>query len=340
MRPTLKDLAKASGVSLATIDRVLNERIGVRTDTIVKVNETIKQIGYQRNMQAANLARQKVYNFEFLLPCTGDLFLKELVAKIEDMNSTFAVEMTSAHAKQVPVEDPHSVANYLTSLNSDDIDGIAIMLPESPPVRDAISRLSERGIRVVQFLSGQPKVSEMDFVGIDNHAAGATAGNILGRFLGYSSGKILVISETMQSRDSIERRLGFDEIITQEFKHLEVLPSVETYGNATRTERVIKNSVQNNPDLCGVYIMNSEAELPVRAIEDMMDPNNLVMVAHERTSFTEAALKCDKLDAIIDQHTGHAVRSAIRIMRARCEQREPFASQETIRIEILLKQNL
>lgn len=340
MRPTTKDLAKAAGVSLATIDRVLNGRAGVKERTILKVNETIDKIGFVRNMHATSLARSKNYRFLFLLPRTGGGFLEELISRIDEANLSLSAEMTSAQSIQIDVNDPHVVANYLASLSTNDVEGVAIMAPESPQVRDAVARLAERGMEVVQFLSGQPKASEMDFVGIDNHAAGATAGNIMGRFLKPDYGKIMVISETMQSRDAVERRLGFDEIMTQQFTNFEILPSLETYGNENRTDRIIKQSFENNPELCGVYIMNSEAELPIVAINKVVDSNQPVIIAHERTTFTAEALRKGQLDAIIAQNTGHAVRSAIRIMRARSQQRAPFSSQETIRIEILLKQNL
>jgi len=340
MRPTAKDLAKAAGVSLATIDRVLNGRSGVKERTVAKVNEAIAEIGFERNLQAASLARNKDYRFQFILPDTGGRFLRELIMKIDEANNLFSSERVVAEAKQIAVNDPHSVANYLSSLSTDAFDGVAIMVPESPQVRDAISRLSERGMEVVMFLSGKPKAIDLDFVGIDNYAAGATAGNLLGRFLGLSRGKIMVISDTMQSRASIERRLGFDEIIASKFEALEVLPSLETYDNQDRTDLIIKKNFENNADICGVYIMNSEAEMPLHAIDSVLGSDRLISIAHERTSFTEEGLKSEKLDAIIAQHTGHAIRSAIRTMKARCEQRTPFASQETIRIEILLKQNL
>lgn len=340
MRPTTKDLAKQAGVSLATIDRVLNGRPGVKGQTIVKVNIAIEKIGFVRNAQAANLARNKDYKFYFILPQSGGRFLDELLSRIEETNQSLVTEMTTAEGVRIEANDPHAVANYLSSLSKEDVDGVAIMAPASPQLRDATTRLLERNIQAVQFLSGQPKATKIDFVGIDNHAAGATAGSLMGRFLGSKRGKILVVSETMQSRDAIERRLGFDEVLSEHFSGFQVLPSLETYGNENRTDQVIKQSIENNPDLCGVYIMSSEAELSVLAIERVIDPQMLVKIAHERTMFTEHALRDDQLDAIIAQNTGHAVRSAIRIMRARCEQRQPFTSQETIRIEILLKQNL
>ena len=325
---------------MATLDRVLNGRPGVRPNTIAKVNETIEAIGYERNIQAANLARKKNYVFEFVLPDTEGRFLTELMTHIEIANSSFTSEMTSARAKQLPANDPHQIANYLTSLNPEIVDGVAIMAPEAPQVRDAITRLSERGIKVVKFLSGPPNGLNVDFVGINNSSAGATAGALIGRFLGAAGGDILVVSETMQSRDAIERRLGFDRIIAAEFPHLTTLPSLETYGNRARTDRIIQQSLESHPGIRAVYIMNSEAELPTKALSASQHTPKPIVVAHERTSFTEEALSNGQIDAIIDQHAGHAIRSAIRIMRARCENRKPSSSQETIRIEILLKENL
>ena len=58
-RPTTKDLAKVAGVSLATIDRVLNARPGVRQATVERVNKAVKEINFVRDFSAANLARSK-----------------------------------------------------------------------------------------------------------------------------------------------------------------------------------------------------------------------------------------------------------------------------------------
>lgn len=42
-RPTTKDLAKAAGVSRATVDRVLNSREGVAKRTVERVNHAIEK---------------------------------------------------------------------------------------------------------------------------------------------------------------------------------------------------------------------------------------------------------------------------------------------------------
>lgn len=340
MRPTTKDLAEAAGVSLATVDRVLNNRPNASKRSIQKVNEAIERIGFVRNFAAVSLARNKAYRVRFILPTAGDLYLEELLKQVGHVNESLQQELASADTVQLPMNNPHAVANYLSTLDVSDVDGIAIMAPESPQVRDAMTRLGERNIKVVQFLSGQESHDNLDFVGIDNFAAGATAARIMGRFVGKQPGKIMVISETMQSLDSIERRLGFDQIINTEFGHLSVLPSLETYADDARAHRIIARQVERNDDIVGLYVMSSEARAPVVQCARSCDLASLTVVAHERTPFSEQALRSGDIDAIIAQNPNSAVRKAVRMLRTRSENREPDLKQENLRIEVLLKDNL
>ena len=340
IRPTTKDLAKAAGVSLATVDRVLNDRPGVREDTVKVVNQTIEKIGFTRNLSAANLARSRSYRFLFLVPRTGDQFLAELIARVAEAKASYASDMSIAEVAQIHESDPHQIADYLSAIDPNRVDGVAIMAPESPQARDAKAQLRRRGVETVTLISGQTSSGDDDFVGIDNHAAGATAGRLIGRFSADRRGKLLVIAETMRARDSLERRLGFDEIINADYPDLTVLPSLETYGDPDRTERILATTFASHPDITAVYVLGSEARLPLQMVARIRPGAKPIIIAHERTPFTEAGLRSGQIDALITQDPGHLVRSAVRIMRARCDRREILASQEKIRIEILLRENL
>lgn len=340
MLPTTKDLAKEAGVSLATVDRVLNGRPGVHRKTVEAVNAAIERIGFIRNQSAANLARSRTYRFEFLLPRHGDEFLATVIDNIAETQAAFRSEAISIDCRRVLDNDPHRVSAVLAAIRPEALDGVAIMAPESPQVRDATMRLEERGVHVVQFVSGQHGLRPFDFVGVDNHAAGATAGRLIGRFLGTRCGKVLVVSETMNSLDSVERRLGFDGVLTADYPDLTALPSLETHGDGERTRTVIANAYANHADIVAAYVLSSEARPALEAIAAQSDPTAQVIVAHERTRFTERMLTEGTLDAVIAQNPGHLVRSAVRVLKARSDGREPLASQERIRIEILLKENL
>ncbi len=340
MSPTTKDLAREAGVSLATVDRVLNGRPGVRRATVEAVNAAIDRIGYIRNQSAANLARSRTYRFEFLLPRSGDEFLASVIDRITETQAAFRSDAVEIRCRRVLENDPHQISGILAAITPATIDGIAIMAPESPQVRDAMIRLEARGVHVVQFVSGQHDMRPFDFVGVDNHAAGATVGRLISRFTAGQPGKVLVISETMNALDSVERRLGFDAVLTAESRHLTVLPSLETHGDPARTRHVIRNAYASHADIIAAYVLSAEARPALEAIIEFSDPGAQVIIAHERTRFTERQLCEGTLDAVIAQDPGHLVRSAVRVLRARSDGRKPLASQERIRIEILLRENL
>ena len=339
MRATTKDLAQAAGVSRATVDRVLNGREGVRKKTVDKVNAAIAELGFVRNIAAANLAKSRTYRFLFVLPQSGDQFLDEILRHIHEAETVFSADMVFTDVHHIDENDPHQIAAFLGSLSPETIDGVAIMAPATPQVRDAILRLQQRGMHTLPFISNQT-LNSNHWVGIDNGAAGATAATLIGRFLPQRPGKLVVIADSIQSRDSLERRSGFDAVINASFPHLETLPSLETYGSEDRTKRIISTSFHHQNGIVGVYIISSEARVPLSVIRQTAVPQSVVIVAHERTPSTVEALIDGTLDAVITQDPGHLVRSAIRKLRALTDMRSTLHSQEKIRVEILLKTNL
>ena len=93
-KPTVNDIARVAGVSLATVDRVLNARPGVRSVTVEKVQKAIAELGYVRDTAAANLARRRVYSLLFVLPETDNEFVRALEAQIAEQGQKLAHERT------------------------------------------------------------------------------------------------------------------------------------------------------------------------------------------------------------------------------------------------------
>ncbi len=338
-RPTTKDLAKAAGVSRATVDRVLNGREGVKQHTVERVRRAIRELGFVRNVQAANLAKSQSYRFVFALPQSGDQFLEQIVGQIDEAQDIFAADRVWCDVARIDENDPHSIASFLKTLHKSEVAGVAIMAPETPQVRDAIIRVQERGIAALPFIANQPLLNA-DWVGVDNGAAGATAALLLGRFAGGQSGSVMVISETMASRDSLERRRGFDQELIAHFPDLRGLPSLETYGNEERARRIIESCIRSYPDIVAIYVMSSEARVPLEILGDQKIPDSVIKIAHERTPFTENALRTGSLHGLVVQDAGHLVRSAIRRLKSVVDKHRSFGAQERIRIEILLRTNL
>jgi LacI family transcriptional regulator len=340
LRPTVNDIAREADVSLATVDRVLNMRPGVREKTIRAVHDAIDRLGYVRDVAAANLARGRNYRMAFVLPDTQGQFVQTIVAALDMAAQQAAAARTEIILCRFPEEDPHALAATLIGLVERDIAGVAIMAPETPMVRDAIRYLRSSGLAVVAFVSDLPNTESEHFIGIDNRAAGRTAGVLMGRFLKSGPAKVMVLAQSMLLRDSIERRLGFDEVMQRDFPGVEVLPTLESHGSPAIIREVVGESLKHAPDAAGVYLLGSGHRAMTQELAASGLTKRVVVIGHELTPHAANSLLSGTMDAVIAQNVGHLVRSALRILRAKSDRASIDEGQERIRTEIVIRENL
>ncbi len=339
-KPTVNDIARVAGVSLATVDRVLNSRPGVREVTIERVNHVIQELGYVRDTAAANLARGRTYDFLFVLPASDNEFITSLEMQIDEFSKSLAADRTTLNILKVEAFDPKAMSRIISNVDPEKVDGIVIFGPETPSVRDAIDQIRSRGVLVVTLVSDLPSSARDAFVGIDNIAAGRTAGQLMGRFVQGDRGKILVITGSMLAHDHLERRLGFDEVMMQDFPGFDVLASVEGRDDPELLEQLIPVAFDANPDINGIYSSAAGNAGLIRYLRKIDFGQDIVVVGHELTPLSRKALKQGFVDAIISQDTGHLVRSAVRILRARSDNSPINTAQEQIRIDVYIKENM
>jgi len=338
-KPTVNDIARVAGVSLATVDRVLNERPGVRSVTIDKVHSAIAELGYIRDTAAANLARRRVYNLLFVLPDTNNEFVLALRRQIREQAEKFANDRTQLSLALAAPFDAQDYACVLDRIDPSETDGVAIFSPETPSVRDAVKRMRDKGIAVVALVSDLPSSERDHFVGIDNVSAGRTAAQLMGRFT-RRAGKILFITGSRFARDHLERRQGFDLVINEDFPDLEVVASFEGRDDPDLIYALLPEIFDNHPNICGIYSSAAGNEGLIRFLKDRGSAKDIVVIGHELTPFSQNALRDGYFDAVISQDSGHLVRSCARLLRATADSVPYNAAQERIRIDIYLKENM
>ncbi len=338
--PTINDIARVAEVSLATVDRVLNARPGVREKTVEKVNQAIAELGYVRDTAAANLARGRVYNFVFILPSNKNEFLHSLEAQTEQLAQSLRRERTRVSVVRVAGFDPVALTDELKKIDALNVDGVAIFGPETSSVRDSIAHLKANGVTVVSLVADIPSSDRDHYVGVDNIAAGRTAAQLLGRFLAPRQGKILVLTGSMLARDHLERRLGFDEIMARDFPQLEVLASLEGRDDPDLIERLLPRALSDHSDVIGIYSSAAGNEGLLRFFKSSGVRENPVVIAHELTPLSRRALSDGMIDAVISQDSGHLVRSAVRVMRAKVDNSPINTAQERIRIDVYIRENM
>ncbi len=337
-RVTAQDVAEAAGVSLTTVDRVLNNRKGVRQSTIDRVLAAMDRLDFVRDQTAANLARRRSYLFNFIVPSGETSFFADIRREIEAAESFVSKDRIDINMVTVPPLDPGAIVDAIQGFHDRIGDGLALVAVESQVVRDAISDLRERGIRVVTFISDIPNSARERFVGIDNVAAGRVAGSLLKRFIGHRTGDIAVVAGSGTLRDHVERRMGLEQVIRTECPGLRVLPWIEGEELAGVVEEKLSKLLSENPNVVGLYSVGGGTRGVIEAIEAA--DQEMSVVTSELSPHSRAALISGTIDAVLAQDPSHEVRSAIRVLKALTDEAQINEKQERIRIEIFMRDNL
>lgn len=123
---TIQDVAKAAGVSVATISRVLNNSSAVAPKTRDRVLNIIKRLDYQPNLLGRNLRRLETRRILVLLPTISNPFYSNIVRGIEDVarKNEFNVMLCNTDS------DAGREKIYLDILKNRLSDGVILMGPE------------------------------------------------------------------------------------------------------------------------------------------------------------------------------------------------------------------
>lgn len=117
---TITDVAKAAGVSTATVSRVLHNDSSVKPATHDAVMEKIKELNYQPNILARQMRTQKTKSVIVIVPDISNTFFSEILFGIE--------KCAKEHDYQVLIADMHSQPNvenyYFQAIQQHTVDGI------------------------------------------------------------------------------------------------------------------------------------------------------------------------------------------------------------------------
>ncbi|WP_431687114.1 LacI family DNA-binding transcriptional regulator [Hahella sp. NBU794] len=83
MKTTIKDVAKRTGVSIATVSRVINGLGGYSNDTRKKVLSAIDEMGFRPNAVARGLVSKKTHTIGVMLPDVSGMLAAEILKGIE-----------------------------------------------------------------------------------------------------------------------------------------------------------------------------------------------------------------------------------------------------------------
>jgi len=327
-RPKVADVAARAGVSTATVDRVINGRGGVHQKTVARVEEAIRAIvGPTR---PAVTVVDPALRFDAVLSGERGGGTKALA----DAFAQVAAE-TGANVEISFVEtmNPEALAERLRACAQRGSSGVAVQVLDHALVREAVAELARAEIPVVTVLTDIAGVDHLGYFGLDNRAAGRTAGLLMGRFC-RGNGKLAVVWGGQLYRSHEERESGFRSVLRAERPDLQSLELITGNDNPEMTRARVRDALASHTDLIGIYCVGGGVAAAADAIEQASLAPQVVLIGHNYNPETKPYLLSGTIHALVHQDMGRIAADALACLAAR----RPVAAAR-IPIEIITREN-
>ncbi len=322
-------IARKAGVSLATVDRVINNREGVRDRTREVVLNAAWTLGYFGTEVVSDTMRM-----DFVLPAGPNSFMAQLRSHLMEEAARNDVE---ARLHQTVGFDPGALSEKLSELEGVS-DAVAVVAIDHPSVRDRIETLSAGGAKVATLVSDIPNVTKIGYVGVDNRAAGRLAGYLIGRFLHNTSRvSVAIFIGSPSYRGHEEREMGIRSILSQDYPELSISGIQEVNDDRDRAyEETRKLLAAGTPD--AIYNIGSGNQGIALALKEAGVQRDVVFIGHDLTPATRTMLLDGTMDAVIDQNPRVEAREVVKLLIS--ARRGTFEAEYPPRLQVIFRENL
>lgn len=315
MAATIKDIAKKTGLGLATISSYLNGG-NVRDYNRIKIEEAIEELHYEVNEVARGLKTNRTKMIGIIIPELNNIFCAEIITEVEDIlrGHGYATMVCDCRTDEKREEEA------VEFLKKRRVDGVIVM----PSGRRGtyFKALITAGIPVV-MLDRKLDDIDCDCVLVDNKAGAKLA---VEKLINAGHKKIGMITGPKDIFTAKERMLGYLEALEE--AKIEKKESLISYNDYTIQGGIasLRSLVKDNPDITAVFVSNYELTMGV-VIEanelGLKIPEQLSVVGFDNVEFARA---CVPKLSIVSQPTKEIAREVSSLMLERlemdCETRE------------------
>lgn len=304
MTVTLKDLSKASGVSVGTVSRALNDKNEVSVETANRIRQLAQELGYVPNRAGRALSAQRNLNtIGVLLPSVNGPFFDDIKLGIKAAESEFKDLGLEVILKEVEGWDVQEHLRSIQYLKDNGCKSLALCTADDPLIQARINELAEEGIPTLLINNDVQNCDKIGFVGPDYHRSGEIAAALLQKSHSHEPLKVLVVVGLMSHHGHAARVKGFTDELTRRGSKFDIVQVVEGYDNDIITQQVTMEALRNHPDVNAIYMATgsgvSGLGAAIIAVSDSLD--KFFVIACDEIYTTRELVKQNIVDFVICQ---------------------------------------
>jgi LacI family transcriptional regulator len=313
-RPGMVALAAAAGVSVATVDRLLNGREAVRAETAEAVLAAARQMGHPALARLAPSAGQimPVVRLGVLLHKGGQEFYRnfsaDLAGAVRDL-AGYRAELTLEFAAS---QSPSEMAALMRSMIGR-CDALAATAVNHPDIADAVREVQAAGIPVFALLSDFAIGVRAGYLGLDNLKMGRVAGWAVAQ-AAKGPGTVALFVGGARWHGHEQRDAGFRAYLREHAPQLRVLDTVVNLETRQLTLDATLGLLARTPDLRGIYVAGGGMEGAIAAIRGQSKPGDVALVVNELTKDSRAGLHSRHVTLVIGTPLGALTRDLVAMM--------------------------
>ncbi|KAA8500790.1 LacI family transcriptional regulator [Mediterraneibacter catenae] len=317
MGATMKDIAKRTGLGLATISSYLNGG-NVREKNRIKIEEAIRELHFEVNEVARGLKTNRTKTIGIVIPELNNIFFAEIITEAEDILRSHGYATMICDCRSDTEREKEAV-DFLYHRR---VDGLIVM---PTGTSDPGFQKFIRAGKPIVMIDRKMKDVCCDCILVDNEGAAEDAVNRLVRAGHRKIGMIAGPEDVYTAR---ERQRGYEKALRENNAVYE--EGLMARGNYTIAggAKAMRQLWENNPDMTAVFISNYE--MTVGAMMEINDlgirvPDELSVIGFDNVDFAKASVP--RL-SIVTQPTAQIAQEAADTLIEKLQERDSAVNQK------------
>ena len=313
-RATIADLAEKAGVSVSTIDRILNGREKVRPTTAARVLAAAEELQFYAMpvlRERLNVDRPRI-RLGFLLQQSHRSFYRMIADALRAAadESPDPVEIIIEHIDDL---SPEAVSARMLALG-EKVQALAVVTAEHARISYAIETLSAKGVPTYGLISELTSTCGTGYIGLDNWRVGRTAAWAIAG-LCKRPGKVGILVGNHRYRCQEMNESGFRSYCREHGSEFTLLEPLQTFEDKSIARDVTEQLLAREPDLVGLYVSGGGMVGVLDALKTAGRGRSVVTVGHEITDHTRNGLMDEHLALVMAHPISRLAGEAIFQMR-------------------------